>query len=632
MANDNKELTKIFNDLIDEYLISDLETSSDKNSGALKSQKLETIDKNKEQKLISDFLATPCSCGKNCQTQFSKNELLESRENYRMLSWSEKNCTILALLKSFQRSSSQAKSARSIRVRTKQKFDYRVNTDRFVCREVFLFYHGETLRRLKSLQRHLVEVGTLPPIHANTGRQPIHACTSEDKQAVKDFVINFASIHGLPDPGRDLRKGKGKLRILLPTVLSYMSIHRVYQKSMVGSSFKVLEYRSFVRIWQEMVPYICFNRPKSDLCMTCENFKKAINQITSDLKENREDEKIKLHQQAVVHLENAKKERDHYNHCIKISENNYLSLSPKQQQRPCKPNSKNIIMHYSWDFAQQLLYPYEDQQVGPIYFKTPRKAQLFGVCCEAIPEQINYLIDEADFYGKGSNTVISLLDHFFENHAFGEKHVCLTADNCVGQNKNNAVLHYLLYRAIIGLHDQINLAFMLVGHTKFGPDGNYGLIRYTYRRSTAYTYDHLVEIIKKSSVKGVNQCQPYRDDDTGAVNFKYKNWSNWLSKYFKDLPSITNYHHFRIDAQKPGVVTVKKSIDSPEEDFSLLKKNIPYSSHFKCSESIENVEPSGLSAERAWYLYDKIREHIPTLKDKDKTCPLPNIERTKTKH
>ena len=34
-------------------------------------------------------------------------------------------------------------------------------------------------------------------------------------------------------------------------------------------------------------------------------------------------------------------------------------------------------------------------QPGPIYFKTPRKCGIFGVMCEAIPRQVNYLIDEA---------------------------------------------------------------------------------------------------------------------------------------------------------------------------------------------------------------------------------------------
>ena len=120
----------------------------------------------------------------------------------------------------------------------------------------------------------------------------------------------------------------------------------------------------------------------------------------------------------------------------------------------------------------------------PIYFKTPRRAHLFGVCTEGIPRQVNYLIDEADFLEKNSNVVISLLDHFFENYSLGEVHAYLTADNCVAQNKNNALLHYLLYRILVGLHDRITLSFMLVGHTKFAPDGYFGLIKYRYRRSS----------------------------------------------------------------------------------------------------------------------------------------------------
>ena len=57
------------------------------------------------------------------------------------------------------------------------------------------------------------------------------------------------------------------------------------------------------------------------------------------------------------------------------------------------------------------------------------------------------------------------------NHGLGEKYAYLTADNCVGQNKNNAVLQYLIYRTLVGLHDKIWISFMLVGHTKFAPDG-----------------------------------------------------------------------------------------------------------------------------------------------------------------
>ena len=627
----SQELTKVFKNLLEEYVIPAYWVTADESDSLIvpsvgEKHKPKEVPIDQEQKLISNFLATPCRCGKNCQAQFSSDELLGARADFRSFSWDEKNCFILSQLRSCQRISDKAKSGRLTKTRERQKFEYHINAGRPVCRDVFLFYHGETLRRLKHLQKHLIEVGTSLPRHGNIGRRPNRACSTEDKQAIMDFIINFAAKHGLPDPGRDLRKGKGKLRILLPAVLNYRSVHRVYQKSMLERPTKIVEYRTFIRVWQEVASHICFIKPRSDLCVTCEDFKKALNQIASDLSEDREDEKIRVHQEAIEHLEHAKKERDYYHHCIKIAEKSYSSLGHRQCETPYEPNSQCISLHYSWDFAQQIHYPYEDQQVGPIYFKTPRRAELFGVCCEGIPRQVNYLIDEADFLGKNANVVISLLDHFFENHGLGETHVYLTADNCVAQNKNNALLHYLLYRTLIGLHSMINLSFLLVGHTKFAPDGFFGLIKYRYRRSRVYTYEHLVDVIERSSQKGHNVCQSYRDD-TGTVNFEYRDWSSWLSKYFEKLSNITKYHHFMLDHQQPGIVTVKEAIDSPEEKYTLLKGEFPYSKEKHPTCLPRKLSPPGLSVDRSWYLYEKIREHIPTNRDKDATCPLPNIKK-----
>jgi hypothetical protein len=59
------------------------------------------------------------------------------------------------------------------------------------------------------------------------------------------------------------------------------------------------------------------------------------------------------------------------------------------------------MYHYSFDFAQQVHFPSNPLQPGPIYLLTPRKCGIFGVCCEAAPRQVNYLIDEAFDVGKG---------------------------------------------------------------------------------------------------------------------------------------------------------------------------------------------------------------------------------------
>jgi len=48
-----------------------------------------------------------------------------------------------------------------------------------------------------------------------------------------------------------------------------------------------------------------------------------------------------------------------------------------------------------WNSVEQLVvtfsqvhYPSDPLQPGPIYFLTPRKCAIFGVCCEAIPRQV----------------------------------------------------------------------------------------------------------------------------------------------------------------------------------------------------------------------------------------------------
>jgi len=422
-----KELLKPFQDVEEEYLAPFIRATTSRpgtkqaEDGSRGFSEKELLA---ERKKIAKALTRPCGCGNDCQRKFTVSEVVDSRENFRQMSWDEQHSFMIGKLQSFLHDSLEAQSGRASKSRERQRYDYCITADRPVCRNFFLMYYGESLDRLKRRQRYLIETGTVPPAHGNTGKKPKHACSTKVIEAVFSFISNFTAIHGLPDPGRDLRAGKGKLTIYLPTIMNYMAIHRIYRKSMEGRSGRVVAYHTFRRLWVENFPHIVFSRTRSDLCMTCEEHKKQINIAVAA---GTEDEKLEALERARDHLIAAKNERNHYRHCIEISKQSYAaSLSCGQRQgRLAKP----YRMHYSWDFAQQVHYPYEDHQVGPIYFKTPRTAQLFGVCCEALPLQVNYLIDEADFPGKGADTVISLLDHFFVSYGLGEQHLLLTADN-----------------------------------------------------------------------------------------------------------------------------------------------------------------------------------------------------------
>uniref|UniRef100_A0A1X7VGP1 Uncharacterized protein n=1 Tax=Amphimedon queenslandica TaxID=400682 RepID=A0A1X7VGP1_AMPQE len=142
-------------------------------------------------------------------------------------------------------------------------------------------------------------------------------------------------------------------------------------------------------------------KPMSDLCATCKEKSGLIIRSTNMQSDERITEAM---QKALDHRSLVKKEREYY---------------------------------------KDVHYPSSPLQACPIYFLTPRKYGIFGVCCEAIPQQ---------YHGLNSVNI-----HFH-------------ADNCTGQNKNNTVIQYLLWRVVTGLNGlnaSISISFLPVGHKIF---------------------------------------------------------------------------------------------------------------------------------------------------------------------
>src|SRR6218665_3493125 len=120
----------------------------------------------------------------------------------------------------------------------------------------------------------------------------------------------------------------------------------------------------------------------------------------------------------------------HGRHVWPISWTSFTQVLPAAEPSRCT----------SFDFVQQVHLPSNPLQPGSLYFLVPRKVGLFEVCCEGIPKQVNYIIDEAHLISKGSHAVVSYLHHFFESFGLGETDAQLHCDNCSGQNKNPVVL------------------------------------------------------------------------------------------------------------------------------------------------------------------------------------------------
>ena len=195
--------------------------------------------------------------------------------------------------------------------------------------------------------------------------------------------------------------------MLLPTNASKASVHREYliasEEFQKTSSVKVriFCYREFCRLWSEVVPFIKSMPPADDLCHTCQQNSTSIMKSTN-LSEVEKTGRLLLAQE---HLNCAKRERHYYREKVASSKSSVLKL----------PHDKSVTLSYSFDHAQQIHYPSRPQNPGQLYFKTPRKCGIFGICDEGNNTQLNFLIDEAQSCGKGANSIVSMVHYYLEH-------------------------------------------------------------------------------------------------------------------------------------------------------------------------------------------------------------------------
>ena len=335
-------------------------------------------------------------------------------------------------------------------------------------------------------------------------------------------------------------------------------------------------------------------KPMSNLCWTCQQNSSTVIRMTNAS----EGEKSQALQEALEHLQIVKVERSLYTAALEkcksavrctFSINGVLQLPPP----PCEPQESKIPVHYRFDYAQQVHYPSNPLQPGPIYFLTCRKCSVFGICCESLPQQVNFLTDEAADGSKGANAVVSRVHYY---HGLGEEEVLLHADNCVGQNKNNIVMQYLAWRVLTNLHKHITISFLVVGHTKFSPDWCFRLFKRLHRRTNITSLDDIAATVNNSAKCNTAQLVVKTDGEVIVPTF---DWKSFLENHFKRIPAIKKYHHFRFSSDIPGSVFLKLSGETDEREMVLLKDEWnPLTEH-----GPNLLPPPGLSPERQWYLY-----------------------------
>ena len=573
-----------------------------------------------EDVMVAQFVSAGCGCSKKCSSQFSLEYIRDMRAQCYDLTHTELDMVLLGqLVASTNTSGKVVVESGHLGKERQRAYTIFYHAGKVVCGKTFRFLHTIGSKRLKNLAKSFKENGLTPRIHGNTHNRPKHSLTFESTEFVVRFLLSYAEQNALLLPGRIPGYSRSDIK-LLPSSVSKRGIWKTYHSAPEEKQdVHAVAYTTFCRLWRSLLPSVIIMKPMTDLCWTCHQNSTAILRAANCSEAN----KSNTIKDAEEHLRIVQVERSFYKStcdACRESVRTFFSVDgefqPPSLSSNITPNSNDIKVHYSFDYAQQVHYPSDPLQPGPIYFLTPRKCTVFGVSCEALPRQVNFLTDEAGECGKGANNVVSRLHYFLETHGLGEKEVFLHADNCTGQNKNNCMVQYLAWRTLTNRHTSITLSFLVVGHTKFAPDWCFGLFKRHYRRTKVGSLRSIAQVVNDSAECNFSQLVC---DEGGRTIVPTYDWTDFFAPHLKKIIGIKKYHHFRFDSSNPGV---KEHVDTPELEIELMKATPCWSPDPQVLPSI--ISPKGLPAEIQWYLHDYIRPFCPD-GDKDTTCPLPDV-------
>src|SRR5438067_3385423 len=162
--------------------------------------------------------------------------------------------------------------------------------------------------------------------------------------SVKNFLENYAEIHGLPCPGRNVNRITQSLT-LLPAETSYKSVYRDFIAGVENdSTLKLLKYDAFRKLWHQLTPYIQIMSPRTDLCDTCQHFRNGLHYNACQ-----EEDAKDLLKKFKEHLSKARLERNYYNKNTKLAEEQRKLVIQNYSKGKTQYCSIDATAHYSYD-------------------------------------------------------------------------------------------------------------------------------------------------------------------------------------------------------------------------------------------------------------------------------------------
>ncbi len=245
-----------------------------------------------------------------------------------------------------------------------------------LCRGAFLTVFGLSLRYFQILLRHVYDFGVAGRTHGHTGNRNNYHGDGVHTQALK-FLENYGEEYGMPDPGH-IRCPSVKPVILLPSSFKKIGIYIAYCLHARKAGWKIIVSKSrFLMEWRMKMPHLKVMTPAIDLCHLCLTLQHQLYRCPTL------DGKVELQSKWNAHLNEVQTRRTEYKERNAFGSEEMARLQIVNDnvfESPHKTCSIAGGLTYDFDFAANMLIPHHARQEGKIYFTSPRKVYLFGVC------------------------------------------------------------------------------------------------------------------------------------------------------------------------------------------------------------------------------------------------------------
>ena len=494
-----------------------------------------------------DFLAFECRCG--CKEHFAESDLFHLMRQCRNLKQRKLRELVQGILLSCTRLESMEGDAKNSNKRMRRRdlkdgpddadtvgkmhtFYHLFNVE--VCKAFFMFATGAGLKMLKNIHTdqhaHQFVAGAERRGNAATSGGLLHG--RRLRLALK-WLKAFALREALPNP--DGRGGSDdEPPMLFPTTFTKRLIHQQYVEaaSCADEDYKhiPIALSSFCILWKKKCNHYKIMTKRTDFCDTC-----------TDLRSQH------LREELAVHLSRVKSQRVFVLEQVRLAT---LSYTSSDESWRCA--------FLSFDFCEKARLPIFLDQPKAYYFMAGLGVDIFGIYDDLRLRQVNYLLPEGHFYAEKGINVIGAI--FLHRLSTNPEDMCagilmLLSDNCAAQNKCVYIVWFFSWWLIVARSYKSNNKviehnFAIAGHTKFGPDRGFALIKNALKKTACFAPADLYHVVQTLSGR--------TNSAVCSTQYLFYDWKLYLSQFFKGkVKSISSQHHFRYSSDNHGFVQTK---------------------------------------------------------------------------